>query len=139
MNVNGHPWSFSVSCYRSFFCKYPSATKSGHLGQSVYSGQNTPTGAFIPICLFPAGSCQVHCNIFHDRLQKYNVNFIGDRIANTDRFCDGKIRSSITYLTFSSWSNNHRRIHRSKIKNKPVNLLLRLFQTSDENDNNSMK
>lgn len=96
----------------------------------------------VPLSLFVyflQGVVRFHCNIFHDRLQKYNVNFIGDRIANTDRFCDGKIRSSITYLTFSSWSNNHRRIHRSKIKNKPVNLLLRLFQTSDENDNNSMK
>ena len=79
----------------------------------------------VPLSLFVyflQGVDRFHCNIFHDRLQKYNVNFIGDRIANTDRFCDGKIRSSITYLTFSSSSNNHRRIHPSKIKNKPVNV-----------------
>lgn len=77
---------------------------------------------------FLQGVVRFHCNIFHDRLQKYNVNFIGDRIANTDRFCDGKTRSSITYLTFSSWSDNHRSIHRSKIKSKPVNFYFIYFK-----------
>lgn len=68
------------------------------------------TRQLVPLSLFVyflQGVVTKHCCIFHVRLRKYNVNFISDRIPNLYRFCDVKIRSSITCLTSYTWSNNH--------------------------------